>query len=159
MDAAAAMSSMTHVESGLALKMLERDQVTIAFPSFPTVTNGLIAHPDFATTDLSKLRRINNVAPVEMLRRFQETFAQAVQTGAYGLTEAGGVIAFNHPDESLDSRLHTCGRPFPGIEVRIKDPETLTDLPADQQGELWVRGYCVFSGYHKSPEKKCGKLC
>ncbi|MBT7332923.1 MAG: acyl--CoA ligase [Gammaproteobacteria bacterium] len=153
MDAAAAMSSMTHVESGLALKMLERDQVTIAFPSFPTVTNGLIAHPDFATTDLSKLRRINNVAPVEMLRRFQETFAQAVQTGAYGLTEAGGVIAFNHPDESLDSRLHTCGRPFPGIEVRIKDPETLTDLPADQQGELWVRGYCVFSGYHKSPEK------
>ncbi len=153
LDAAAAMSSMTHVEAGLALKMMERDGVTIAFPSFPTVTNELISHPDFASTDLSKLRRINNVAPIEMLRRFQDAFPQAVQTGAYGLTEAGGVIAFNHPDEPLETRLTTCGQPFPGVEVRIVDPETQRDLPADHRGELWVRGYNVFSGYHKSPEK------
>jgi acyl-CoA synthetase (AMP-forming)/AMP-acid ligase II len=133
--------------------MLERDRVSIAFPSFPTVTNDLITHPDFANTDLSNLRRINNVAPVEMLRRFQEAFPQAVQTGAYGLTEAGGVIAFNHPDEDLETRLHTCGVPFPGIEVRISDAETLEPLGADEQGELWIKGYGVFEGYYKSPEK------
>jgi fatty-acyl-CoA synthase len=153
LDAGAAMASMVHVEAGLALKMMARDGVSIAFPSFPTVTNDLISHPDFATTDLSKLRRINNVAPVEMLRRFQEAFPQAVQTGAYGLTEAGGVIAFNHPEEPLETRLHTCGKPFPGIEVRIVDPESHTDVPAEERGELWIKGYSVFSGYHKSPEK------
>jgi len=153
MDAGAAMSSMTYVEPGLALRMLERDRVTVAFPAFPTVTNDLISHPDFASTNLSALRRINNVAPIEMLRRFQEAFPQAVQTGAYGLTEAGGVIAYNHPDESLETRLHTCGRPFPGVEVLIVDPQGHAELPREQRGELWVRGYCVFDGYHKSPEK------
>ncbi len=153
LDAGAAMSSMTHVEAGAALKMLERDRVSIAFPSFPTVTNDLISHPDFATTDLSNLRRINNVAPEEMLRRFQDAFPQTVQTGAYGLTEAGGVIAFNHPDESLDERLHTCGVPFPGVSVRIADPDSHAEVPTGERGELWARGYCVFDGYHNSPEK------
>jgi acyl-CoA synthetase (AMP-forming)/AMP-acid ligase II len=158
LDAGAAMSSMVHIEPGLALKMLARDRVSVAFPSFPTVTNELITHPDFASTDLSALRRINNVASVEMLRRFQAAFPQAVQTGAYGLTEAGGVIAFNHPDESLEDRLHTCGKPFPGVEVRIVDPESLQQAPIGDSGELWVRGYCVFDGYHKSPGKNAESL-
>ncbi|MEQ8484415.1 MAG: class I adenylate-forming enzyme family protein [Pseudomonadales bacterium] len=153
LDAGAAMASMTHVEAGTALHMMERDRVTVAFPSFPTVTNDLISHPNFEKTDLSALRRINNVAPVEMLRRFQAAFPQAVQTGAYGLTEASGVISFNHPDESLEERLDACGVPFPGLEVRITDPESLEEVPTDQRGELWVRGYAVFGGYHKSPEK------
>ena len=153
LDAGAAMSSMTHVEAGLALETMARDGVTVAFPSFPTITNDLITHPTFASTDLSRLRRVNNVAPVEMLRRFQDAFPQAVQTGAYGLTEAGGVISYNHPDESLEERLDTCGVPFPGIEVRITDPDSLEEVATDARGELWVRGYAVFDGYHKSPEK------
>ena len=144
---------MVHVEPGLALEMMEREKVTVAFPSFPTVTNDLINHADFASRDLSSLRRINNVAPIDMLRRFQEAFPQAVQTGAYGLTEAGGVIAFNHPDETLDERLTTCGVPFPGISVQIADPESLESVAVGQQGEMWIRGYCVFDGYYKSPEK------
>ena len=152
-DAGAAMCSMTHVEAGASLVMLEQYEVTVAFPAFPTITNELISHPKFAQTNLSKLRRINNVAPVEMLRRFQEAFPNAIQTGAYGLTEAGGVIAYNHPDEHLEERLTTCGIPFPGIEVRICDPESMDELVAGNPGEMWIRGYCVFDGYHKSPEQ------
>jgi acyl-CoA synthetase (AMP-forming)/AMP-acid ligase II len=153
MDAGAAMQSMTYVEAGAALEMMERDQTTVAFPSFPTVTNELINHPDFKTRDLSSIRRINNVAPPEVLRKFQEAFPQAVQTGAFGLTEVGGVIAFNHPDDSLESRLTTCGKPFPGVEVKVVDPETDAPCPAGQRGEMLVRGYAVFEGYYKAPEK------
>ncbi len=133
--------------------MMARDRVSVAFPAFPTITNELINHPDFTRTDLSSIRRINNVAPVEMLRRFQDAFPQAVQTGAYGLTECGGVISFNHPEETLEQRLDACGIPFPGIGVRITDPGTGAELPANTPGELWARGYCVFEGYYKSPEK------
>ncbi len=153
LDASAAFASMTHIDAGEALAMMDREGVSIAFPAFPTITNDLINHPTFAATDLSRLRRINNVAPVETLRKFQSIFAPAVQTGAYGLTEAGGVIAFNHPDESLEDRLTTCGVPFPGVEIQITQPDTFESLAAGEQGELWVRGYCVFDGYHKSPEK------
>ena len=49
-----------------------------------------------------------------------------MQTAAYGLTEANGVATFNHPEEGLETRLHTCGKPFSGIDVRIVDPETLS---------------------------------
>ena len=152
-DAGAAMISMLRIEPGETLRLLEEERASIAFPAFPTVTNEIISHPDFAEADLSRLRRINNVAPIEMLRRFQEAFPQAVQTGAYGLTEAGGVISYNHPEESLEERLHTCGKPFPGVDVRISDPESLAELPPGERGEMWIRGYCVFDGYHKSPEK------
>lgn len=153
-DAGAAMLTMRRFEAGLALEMLERERATIAFPSFPTVTNDLITHPDFPVRDLSRLRRLNNVAPIDVLRRFQEAFPQAVQTGAYGLTEAGGVIAFNHPDEDLERRLTTCGVPFSGIEVRITDPEDdQRTLPTGERGELWIRGYSVFEGYYRAPEK------
>lgn len=147
------MLSMTYIEAGEALAMMEREAATVAFPSFPTITNELIAHPDFHKRDLSSLRRINNVAPTDVLRRFQAAFPQAVQTGAYGLTEAGGVIAFNHPDESLETRLTSCGTVFPGIEVRIVDADTLQAVAIDERGEIQIRGYAVFDGYYKAPEK------
>ncbi len=153
MDAGAAMLSMTHVEPGESLRMMEEEGVTIAFPSFPTVTLDLINHPDFARRDLSRLRRINNVAPPDLLAQFQKAFPQAVQTGAYGLTEAGGVIAFNHPDESLAKRLHTCGRPMPGLHVRVVDPETLEAAPPGEKGEIQLKGYAVFDGYYRAPDK------
>ena len=153
MDAGAAFLSMTHVEAGVALEMMEKEKVSIAFPSFPTVTNELISHPDFATRDLSNLRRVNNVAPPDVLRRFQDAFPQAIQTGAYGLTEASGVVSFNHPDESLELRLHSCGRPFSGMDAKIINPETGEELPAGERGEILLRGYALFDGYYKSPEK------
>lgn len=152
-DAGAAMLSMNRVEAGAALRMLERERATVAFPSFPTVTNELISHPRFPHADLSRLRRINNVAPVEMLRRFQDAFPQAVQTGAYGLTEACGVISFNHPQEDLDTRLTTCGAPFADVQVKIVDPDSMRALGPEERGEIWIKGYCVFAGYYKAPEK------
>jgi acyl-CoA synthetase (AMP-forming)/AMP-acid ligase II len=153
MDAGAAMLSMTHFEAGLSLKMMEDEKVTVAFPSFPTIMQDLISHPDFKKTDLSRLRRLNNVAPSNLLRRFQEAIPQAVQTGAYGLTEAGGVIAFHHPDDSLEQRLHTSGKPMPGLLAKIVDPDTLEEKATGEQGEILLKGYSVFDGYYKATEK------
>lgn len=153
LDAGAALLSMNHFDASTALDMLEQERVTIAFPAFPTITNELINHPSFASRALDQLRRINNVAPIELLRKFQNAFPQAVQTGAYGLTEVCGVIAFNHPDEPLETRLTTCGAPFSGVQIRIVDPDTLQSLPTGERGEIWIKGYCVFDGYYKAPEK------
>lgn len=153
MDAGAALLSMTHIEPGQSLKMMEQESATVIFPSFPTVTMELINHPDFKTRDLSKIKRVNNVAPPELLRQFQDAFPQAIQTGAYGLTEAGGVLAYNHPDEPLETRLHTCGKPMPGLSAKIVDPDTLEEKPAGERGEILLRGYAVFDGYYKAPEK------
>lgn len=153
MDAGGTFMSMTHFEAGRALAMMEAERATHAFPAFPTLTLELINHRDFKKRDLSTLRCMNNVGPPDLMQQFEDAFPGAPQIAAYGLTEVTGVICFGHPDDSLEQRIHACGRPWEGIELRIVDPETGEELPAGTRGEICVRGYAVFNGYYKSPEK------
>ncbi|MFO7164208.1 MAG: AMP-binding protein [Mycolicibacterium hassiacum] len=63
----------------------------------------------------------------------------------YGCTEHPS-IALGMPDDPLDKRAHTDGRPCPGVEVRIVD-ETDKPVPAGEDGEILTRGPDLFSGY------------
>ncbi len=152
MSAGATLQSMTHVEPGAALKMMH-GRANIAFPAFPTVALELINHPDFTETDLSPVRLVSTVAPAETLRQIQNAFPQAKQVAAYGLTEAGGMVASNKVDDPLEHRLSSSGKPLPGLRAKIVDPETLEELPAGEKGEILIKGYAVFDGYHRSPER------
>jgi long-chain acyl-CoA synthetase len=64
-----------------------------------------------------------------------------VYTG-YGLTETSPILTFNVPGAS---RLDSAGRPVPGVELRIADPD------ASGEGEVLARGPNVFAGYHRRP--------
>ncbi len=44
-----------------------------------------------------------------------------------------------------------CGRPAPGIEIRIVDPVAHVPCPSDQVGEIWVAGPQVAAGYWRRP--------
>ncbi|HEY4579763.1 MAG TPA: AMP-binding protein [Candidatus Acidoferrales bacterium] len=61
----------------------------------------------------------------------------------YGLTEAGTVITLN---DFAPFRPDTVGKPLPGIEVRIANPDP------DGIGEVAVRGRTVMSHYLDDPE-------
>merc|ERR1711990_1426688 len=50
------------------------------------------------------------------------------------------------------------GRPLPGVEVKIIDPETLQDVDANTEGELCTRGYMQFLGYVNDEEKTAESL-
>jgi fatty-acyl-CoA synthase len=67
----------------------------------------------------------------------------------YGSTEADGLIALSHLDDPLELRIGSAGRPFHGIELKILDPETGAELLAGEQGQVAVRGWSLFEGYHK----------
>ena len=43
------------------------------------------------------------------------------------------------------------GRPLPGIECKIVDPETGEELPDGENGEFVARGYNLMRGYYKMP--------
>ena len=142
-----------HFEPTAAVRCLSEERITIAFPAFPTLMTALLNHPEYDADQLPALRLVNNVAPPDTLKAFQAKLpAHTRQVSAYGLTEAGGVISFGAPEDDLETRATTCGRPFPGIEVRIYDHERGATLPADEQGEIQIRGYCLLERYHNAPE-------
>ena len=56
-------------------------------------------------------------------------------------------------DEALRvRRLPLLGRPVPGLELRIVDPETHETLAERQVGEVLIRGSSVTPGYYERPE-------
>jgi long-chain acyl-CoA synthetase len=61
----------------------------------------------------------------------------------YGLTEAGTAVTLN---DFKPFRADTVGRPLPGIEIRIAEPD------AEGVGEVAIRGKTVMSHYLDDPE-------
>ena len=55
-------------------------------------------------------------------------------------------------DEVHVRRLPLLGRPVPGLEMRVVDPETRVEVSDREVGELLIRGTSVTPGYYKRPE-------
>lgn len=152
-DAGATFMSMSHFEPDRALRMLDDERATISFATFPAITQALLNHPQYHPDRWRRIRLINNVAPPDTLRDMQRRMPHTIQISAYGLTECGGVVAFNDPEDTLEQRCTTSGIPFDGIEIEIRDLLTGQPAPPNEPGEIVVRGYCVFDHYHKDPQR------
>ncbi|MEZ5962568.1 MAG: AMP-binding protein [Planctomycetota bacterium] len=75
----------------------------------------------------------------------------------YGLTECAPVVAVSTPGvpaRGIPSGARTgfVGRPLPGVNIKIADPDTLDDLPPHTPGVILVKGPNVMSGYLGQPE-------
>ncbi|MFI6932520.1 SDR family NAD(P)-dependent oxidoreductase [Streptomyces sp. NPDC050287] len=85
------------------------------------------------------------------LRRAVELSLGAPLLDAYGSTETCGMIAVNRPGGPLVDG--SCGSPVPGMEVRIVDPGSGNEVADGAEGEIWVRGPSLMTGYHNRPEE------
>jgi acyl-CoA synthetase (AMP-forming)/AMP-acid ligase II len=160
-DVAGAYLTMRHFEAGAALGMLERERATATYPCFVTIMSDLIHHPDFARTDLSRVRLMNSnfaVQPPGIREAMLEAMPHTVYVGTYGMTETAGTVCTSELSDSLEARCTRLGTPLPGLEVRIADPATGRDVATGERGEILVRGYCLFDGYYKDPVKTAEAL-
>jgi acetyl-CoA synthetase len=71
----------------------------------------------------------------------------------YGQTETGNMIINNYP--TMEIRPGSMGKPLPGIEAAVVDPETGDRLEPGKTGEIAQRGDypCFFAEYWNKPEK------
>lgn len=70
---------------------------------------------------------------------------------SYGTTETGGLTIL-YPGEHHDPELCTsAGRPFPHVEISVRDPESGAGVPPGRTGEIWVRTPHVMDGYWNDP--------
>jgi fatty-acyl-CoA synthase len=148
--------TMSYFDAGVALEMLERYQVTATYPCFVTIMQGLIFHPNFGRTDLSRVKFMNSnfaVQPAIVAESIMRAMPQALQVGSFGMTETAGTVCTGSPDEPESLRISRLGRPLPGLAVRIVEPESGSEVGTGSHGEVLVRGYSVLEGYYKDPEK------
>jgi len=143
---------------GRALELMAAERVTAAWPWFPAVMQGLLDHPAFDPARLDRLRAMLLIGPPALHRRVHAALPDVEVMQACGMTETAGLYALSDRDEPLESRAEAQGRPIPGVEVRIVDPETGADLAAGEVGEILVRGYCVMDGYYADPQRTAGTL-
>jgi acyl-CoA synthetase (AMP-forming)/AMP-acid ligase II len=153
MHVGATVVTMTHFEPTLALRQLEEERITFAYPTFPAITQALIHHPDFDRTDLRAVRLVNDTGPPETLRAVQERFDPAPVVTLFGMTEACGGVSWSAPGDPYEMRMTTGGLPLRGVDVRIVDPDTGEELPAGERGEITYRSPGLFERYHGDPEK------
>ena len=152
--------TMGYFDPGVALQMLEEHKVTATYPSFVTIMQGLIYHPDFASRDLTSVRLMNSnfaVQPPGVSEPIMKAMPGAVQVGSFGMTEASGTVSTGSPSEPESQRITRLGRPLPGLEVRVVDTDG-RDIATGGRGEVLVRGYSLFEGYYRDAEKTAQAL-
>ncbi|MEH1169328.1 beta-ketoacyl synthase N-terminal-like domain-containing protein [Micromonospora sp. CPCC 205539] len=114
-----------------------------------------VSAEDIAGLDLSSWRLAGNGAePVRAgtLRRFVDTFAPAgfdprALTPCYGLAEATLFVTSTQPGDWLATDTTSCGRPAPGTQVLVVDPDKAVPVPEGELGEIWIRGPGNAVGY------------
>ncbi len=123
------------------LRLVQEHRVRTAF-LVPTMLQRILDHPDFASTDLSSLVAIAYgaaAAPVALVRRAMAALPHVAFANVFGQTETLGAYTTLLPEDHRDpNRVGSVGRPLPGVQVRVVNPETGTDVEAGIVGELWV---------------------
>jgi long-chain acyl-CoA synthetase len=123
----------------------------------PAVLGMILSHPAAANADFGSLRCLLYGAspiPLDVLKRAMKAFRNAEFVQCYGATETSGTVVVLPPedhDPGGNPRMLSCGKPYPGNEVRIVDAD-MRDRPVGEVGEIAVKSVSVMAGYHNKPE-------
>jgi fatty-acyl-CoA synthase len=142
-----------YFDPGLCLELVE-DEGADSLMGVPTMLIGLIGHPHFPKTDLSRVERVLSggaTVPPDLVRRVEEKFGAPVSI-VFAQTETSPVITQTSPEDAPEDRAETLGQPLPQTEVRIADPVSGETVPPGHSAEIRTRGYHVMAGYFDDPQ-------
>jgi len=137
-----------------ALDAIESERCT-AVHGVPTMFIDMLDDPGFERHDLSSLRTgimAGAPCPIELMQRVIGDMHMREITIGYGMTETGPLSTQTLPDDPVELRVGTVGRPVPHTEIKIIDDAGHIAAPGIP-GELCTRGYCVMRGYWGDPER------
>ncbi len=150
----ATMVPIEYFQPAKALNAINKQKVT-AMHGVPTMFIALLEHPDFKNTDFSHMRTgimAGSPCPVSVMQDVVNKMNMTDITIVFGQTESSPGCTQSRVGDPLEVRVNTVGRPLPGVECRIVDPETNEELPDGVDGEFVARGYNIMKGYYNMPE-------
>ncbi len=137
-------------DAGEALALIERERCSVYYGT-PNIALALWEHPDRTRRDLSSLRTGAAIGSSQAMQMVADLGAREI-CNVYGLTECYGNCTVTDAHDPLEVRLHTVGRPLPGMDVRVVDVESRRALKPGEVGEIVIRGYMT-PGYYKDADK------
>ncbi|HHT9125620.1 MAG TPA: class I adenylate-forming enzyme family protein [Candidatus Brocadiia bacterium] len=137
-----------------ALDAITKNKVTfvVAVPSMYRVLLRTIAERQKVETQCVESLRLCTTGGEPVAKDLIDSFSKISSfplIEGYGLTEASPVVSVNSPE---NNKPCTAGQPLPNLKVRIVD-DNGSNLPANKDGEIWVKGPNVMKGYHNMPEE------
>lgn len=150
-------STMVFVEEFdplMVLASVQKERCTALY-GVPTMFIAELNHPMFSMFDLSSLRTgimAGSLCPIETMNQVMNRMNCRELIIVYGLTESSPGMTATRISDSAEVRATTVGTNYPGVEVKIFDPETGLECPSEVQGEICCRGYNVMKGYYGNPE-------
>lgn len=135
----------------------------------PTMLKRIVEFPDFDKYDLSSVRVVTYGAaacPYEVLRKTIEKFPGRALINAFGGTETSSTIAALRAEDQIitgneseavrEKKLKrlssSIGLPTDDVEIQVRGPDG-KELPANETGEIIVRGARIMRGYWKDEER------
>jgi fatty-acyl-CoA synthase len=145
-----------YFDAGEALELMERHQCNVLMGHQPHYIEYL-NHPDLRKRKLVLEKGMIFARP-EVNKRVYDEMGIKKLISPYGLTEThiGGTVC--EMDDPLELRMTTVGRPMPGVEMGIRQPEGKDFLPAGEPGEVCFKGWCITKGYFDDPQKTAEAL-
>lgn len=148
--------------SGCRMRLVERFDINRAVPWFtefeptlffgvPTIYVRLLELPADDAREIGRHMRLfvsgSAPLPANVLEAFRERFGHTILE-RYGMSET--LMLTSNLLEG-ERRAGTVGYPLPGVSLSVRDARgTAVDTGTD--GDVWVRGPTVFSGYWRNPE-------
>lgn len=155
------------------LDLVDRHRISVTFAPnfFLALLRDLVCYPTpeqkakpAPTWDLSCLRCVFSGGEatvrqmtVQLIRALEPYGAQTFIRAGYGLTESCAGMAWDLVDRTLDdlrdatSEFMSCGRPIPGVEMRVLRETDKSEAATGEEGMLQLRGTVLFSQYYRDP--------
>ena len=133
-----------------AVRLIAAERCTVYY-GMSHMARAMLNAPAWGHYDTRSLRTGLTIGTPEEMALTMHGLGVREICNVYGATETYGNATVTDASEPEALRLRSQGKPLPGMQLRIVDPETRTVLPPGEVGEILVAGY-VTPGYYRDPE-------
>ncbi|MEP9382961.1 AMP-binding protein [Nocardioides cheoyonin] len=132
-----------------ALSLIEGEACRV-FYGMSNMIRRIYEAPTYSRDRVASLERGSAGIEVPERRLLLVEMGVSGATNSYGSTELCGNSLMGEVDDPLELKLTTAGRPLPGFEAQVVDPDTLQPLGVGEVGLLRMRGHSAVGYLHDS---------
>jgi long-chain acyl-CoA synthetase len=123
----------------------------------PTTIQMMLDYPGVSRADFASMTDFLYGAspiPLDLLQRAVDAFGCGF-IQLYGMTETCGAVTYLPAADHVagNPRMRSAGKPIPGAEIRILDPESDAERPTGVVGEICIRAPTTMRGYWKQDDE------